>query len=156
MEATNSASASRWRSARAWRGRGRLFEALRQHGEREDADEDSESEEGGPLKLAIVGRRMRASRRWSPDDRRGADDHGPEAGSARFDQLNGKERQAVQLVDTAGLRKRAKVDDKLECCRPDRRSARLRRSGRAAAHEPAGSSADLKIADAWSRKAVRW
>ena len=95
-----------------------LFEALRPHVEREENDEDEEEEaEGGPLKLAIVGRpnagkstlvnRMLGQERMIT---------GPEAGITRDSitlewEWNGR---PVRLIDTAGLRKRAKVDDKLE------------------------------------------
>jgi GTPase len=97
-----------------------LFEALRPFVEGADPDllpEAGEGEEGGPLKLAIVGRpnagkstlvnRMLGQERMIT---------GPEAGITR-DSISldwAWEGRAVQLVDTAGLRKRAKVDDKLE------------------------------------------
>jgi GTPase len=95
-----------------------LFEALLPLIEREgDEDEAPEEGEGGPLKLAIVGRpnagkstlvnRMLGQERMIT---------GPEAGITRDSisiewEWNG---QSVRLVDTAGLRKRAKVEDKLE------------------------------------------
>jgi len=95
-----------------------LFEALRPLVERDDEDETDDDEgEGAPLKLAIVGRpnagkstlvnRMLGQERMIT---------GPEAGITRDSislewEWNG---HPVQLVDTAGLRKRAKVDDKLE------------------------------------------
>jgi GTP-binding protein len=95
-----------------------LFEALRPLIERDEAEIAAEEEpEDGPLKLAIVGRpnagkstlvnRMLGQERMIT---------GPEAGitrdavSVEWDWQGNK----VQLVDTAGLRKRAKVDDKLE------------------------------------------
>src|SRR5688500_17178109 len=95
-----------------------LFEALRPLIERDEAEIEAEDEdEDGPLKLAIVGRpnagkstlvnRMLGQERMIT---------GPEAGitrdavSVEWDWQGNK----VQLVDTAGLRKRAKVDDKLE------------------------------------------
>ncbi|HXH52395.1 MAG TPA: ribosome biogenesis GTPase Der [Sphingomicrobium sp.] len=94
-----------------------LFEALRPFVERDIIDEPEEESEGGPLKLAIVGRpnagkstlvnRMLGQERLIT---------GPEAGITRDSisldwQWQG---QPVRLVDTAGLRKRAKVEDKLE------------------------------------------
>src|SRR6476659_1752981 len=94
-----------------------LFDALRPHVEHDHFDADEATEQEHPLKLAIVGRpnagkstlvnRMLGEERMST---------GPEAGitrdSIRLDwEWNGRR---VQLVDTAGLRKRAKVDDKLE------------------------------------------
>src|SRR5688500_9935668 len=95
-----------------------LFEALRPIIERDEAEIAAQEEpEGGPLKLAIVGRpnagkstlvnRMLGQERMIT---------GPEAGITR-DAVSVEwewQGQKVQLVDTAGLRKRAKVDDKLE------------------------------------------
>ena len=100
-----------------------LFEALRPLIERDEAEIAAEQEpEDGPLKLAIVGRpnagkstlvnRMLGQERMIT---------GPEAGITRdavsvewdWPAPDGST-QKVQLVDTAGLRKRAKVDDKLE------------------------------------------
>src|SRR5918995_862941 len=100
-----------------------LFEALRPLIERDEAEIEAEEEpEDGPLKLAIVGRpnagkstlvnRMLGQERMIT---------GPEAGITRdavsvewdWPAPDGST-QKVQLVDTAGLRKRAKVDDKLE------------------------------------------
>jgi GTP-binding protein len=100
-----------------------LFEALRPHIDGyEPAVPEDEDGEGGALKLAIVGRpnagkstlvnRMLGQERMIT---------GPEAGitrdavSVEWDWPNpdgGTEK--VQLVDTAGMRKKAKVDDKLE------------------------------------------
>src|SRR4051812_33398007 len=95
-----------------------LFDALRPHVENEhfEADDDDDSDEH-PLKLAIVGRpnagKSTLVNRMLGEERMIT---GPEAGitrdSIRLDwEWNGRR---VQLVDTAGLRKRAKVDDKLE------------------------------------------
>ena len=94
-----------------------LFEALRPHVEREEDEEDGEDEEGGPLKLAIVGRpnagKSTLVNRMLGEERMIT---GPEAGITRDSiSLDWEwEGQPVRLVDTAGLRKRAKVDDKLE------------------------------------------
>ena len=100
-----------------------LFEALRPHIERDEDEEESpleEDEEGrplGPLKLAIVGR-PNAGKSTLVNKMLGEDRMitGPEAGITRDSisidwEWQGRE---VTLVDTAGLRKRAKVDDKLE------------------------------------------
>jgi GTPase len=96
-----------------------LFEMLQPLIEREDSGEEAESEEseGGPLKIAIVGRpnagKSTLVNRMLGEERMIT---GPEAGITR-DSISLQwewEGRAVQLVDTAGLRKRAKVDDKLE------------------------------------------
>ncbi|WP_265564402.1 ribosome biogenesis GTPase Der [Sphingomicrobium arenosum] len=111
-----------------------LFDGLREHLEKDgpvedEADEAEEEfvvpedgdeilvEDLGPLKLAIVGR-PNAGKSTLVNQMLGEDRMitGPEAGITR-DAIHldwawqGRE---VQLVDTAGLRKRAKVDDKLE------------------------------------------
>src|SRR5688572_26487732 len=95
-----------------------LFEALRPHVEREEEVEEEDPEDNsGPLKLAIVGRpnagKSTLVNRMLGEERMIT---GPEAGITRDSisldwDWNGR---AVQLVDTAGLRKRAKVEDKLE------------------------------------------
>ena len=95
-----------------------LFEALRPHVEHEHFEaEDEERGESAPLSLAIVGRpnagKSTLVNRMLGEERMIT---GPEAGITRDSisiewQWNGK---AVRLVDTAGLRKRAKVEDKLE------------------------------------------
>jgi GTP-binding protein len=101
-----------------------LFEAIRPHVEHEHyATEAEESEEeSGPLKLAIVGR-PNAGKSTLVNTMLGEERMitGPEAGITRDSisiDWNWKGRddviRAVRLVDTAGLRKRAKVDDKLE------------------------------------------
>ena len=95
-----------------------LFEVLLPLIERADADDD-EDEAGpdAPLKIAIVGRpnagKSTLVNRMLGEERMIT---GPEAGITRDSisldwQWNGR---AVRLVDTAGLRKRAKVEDKLE------------------------------------------
>ena len=101
-----------------------LFEAIRPHVEHDHyATEAEEAEAGaGPLKLAIVGR-PNAGKSTLVNTMLGEERMitGPEAGITRDSisiDWNWKDREgasrAVRLVDTAGLRKRAKVDDKLE------------------------------------------
>ena len=105
-------------SAEHGEGLADLFEALRPHVERDAADVDEDEDaEGGPLKLAIVGR-PNAGKSTLVNTMLGEDRMitGPEAGITRDSitmdwEWRGK---PVQLVDTAGLRKRAKVQDKLE------------------------------------------
>jgi GTP-binding protein len=101
-----------------------LFEALRPFIERDedDADADEEPEEGGPLKLAIVGRpnagKSTLVNRILGEERMIT---GPEAGITRdsiaidwdWTAPDGTVRP-IRLIDTAGLRKKAKVQDKLE------------------------------------------
>jgi GTP-binding protein len=101
-----------------------LFESLRPIVEREDADTEEEDEEGegAPLKLAIVGRpntgKSTLVNRMLQEERMIT---GPEAGITR-DSITldwewpspSGELRPVRLVDTAGLRKKSKVDDKLE------------------------------------------
>ncbi|MGC6330401.1 ribosome biogenesis GTPase Der [Rhizorhabdus sp. FW153] len=105
-----------------------LFDALRPHVEREeeegfDEEEDSEDEEArGPLKLAIVGR-PNAGKSTLINQILGEQRMitGPEAGITRdsiaidwdWHAPDGQVRK-VRLIDTAGMRKRAKVQDKLE------------------------------------------
>ena len=81
------------------------------------ASEGEEESEGAPLKLAIVGR-PNAGKSTLVNTMIGEDRMitGPEAGITRDSisiawEWDGR---PVQLVDTAGLRKRAKIDDKLE------------------------------------------
>jgi GTP-binding protein len=96
-----------------------LFEMLRPHVEHEHYETDAEEHdsEHAPLKLAIVGRpnagKSTLVNRMIGEERMIT---GPEAGITRDSitldwQWQGR---PVQLVDTAGLRKRSKVDDKLE------------------------------------------
>jgi GTP-binding protein len=96
-----------------------LFEALQPLIEREGDEEAEEDEdaEGAPLKIAIVGR-PNAGKSTLVNKMLGEERMitGPEAGITR-DSISLQwewEGRPVQLVDTAGLRKRAKVDDKLE------------------------------------------
>jgi GTP-binding protein len=97
-----------------------LFEHLRPYVEREEGEEEEEEREG-PLKLAIVGRpnagKSTLINRILEQERLIT---GPEAGITRDSiaidwvwRANGEERP-VRLIDTAGMRKRAKIDDKLE------------------------------------------
>ncbi|HYX46941.1 MAG TPA: ribosome biogenesis GTPase Der [Sphingomicrobium sp.] len=95
-----------------------LFEALRPHVEHEHFEaEEGEGAEDHPLKLAIVGR-PNAGKSTLVNSMLGEDRMitGPEAGITRDSiSLDWEwEGRPVQLVDTAGLRKRAKVEDKLE------------------------------------------
>jgi len=105
-------------SAEHGEGLADLFEALRPHVERDEAEiEDEENAEGGPLKLAIVGR-PNAGKSTLVNTMLGEERMitGPEAGITRDSiSMDWQWRdRPVQLVDTAGLRKRAKVQDKLE------------------------------------------
>lgn len=111
-----------------------LYQALQPHLAEAEADADgedpaTETEEGdaapgpqGPLKLAIVGRpnagKSTLINRLLGEQRLVT---GPEAGITRDSiaidwewQGPGGESRAVRLIDTAGLRKRAKVTDKVE------------------------------------------
>ena len=94
-----------------------LFESLRPFVEREDVEEEAEDEEDGPLKLAIVGRpnagKSTLVNRMLGEERMIT---GPEAGITRDSITINWDWQGrpVRLVDTAGLRKRARVEDKLE------------------------------------------
>ena len=100
-----------------------LFEHLRPLVEREEGDEDEEGEAGeGPLKLAIVGRpnagKSTLINRLLEQERLIT---GPEAGITRDSiaidwewQGPDGETRPVRLIDTAGMRKKAKVEDKLE------------------------------------------
>jgi GTP-binding protein len=95
-----------------------LFEALRPHVEHEHFEADADEPDADqPLSLAIVGRpnagKSTLVNRMLGEERMIT---GPEAGITRDSislqwEWNGR---PVRLVDTAGLRKRAKVDDKLE------------------------------------------
>ena len=94
-----------------------LFEALRPHVEHDHFEADDDDGDEHPLHLAIVGR-PNAGKSTLVNKMLGEERMitGPEAGITRDSislewEWNGR---PVQLVDTAGLRKRAKVDDKLE------------------------------------------
>jgi GTP-binding protein len=94
-----------------------LFEALRPLVEREAEEETAGEESGAPLKLAIVGRpnagKSTLVNRMVGEERLIT---GPEAGITR-DAITLDwhwQGQPIQIVDTAGLRKRAKITDKLE------------------------------------------
>jgi GTPase len=106
-------------SAEHGEGLADLFEALLPHLERdeEESDEQDEEVEDGPLKLAIVGRpnagKSTLVNRILGQDRMIT---GPEAGITRdsiaIDMV--WEGRPIRLIDTAGMRKRANVTDKLE------------------------------------------
>ncbi|WP_448657354.1 ribosome biogenesis GTPase Der [Sphingomonas sp. CJ99] len=97
-----------------------LFEALRPHCERPEGEADGdepEDAEGGPLKLAIVGRpnagKSTLINRMLGEDRLIT---GPEAGITR-DSIAVDwvwRDRPVRLIDTAGMRKKARVQEKLE------------------------------------------
>ncbi|KRC81596.1 ribosome biogenesis GTPase Der [Sphingomonas sp. Root241] len=101
-----------------------LFEALLPHVERDEEEEAPEDDESpdAPLKLAIVGRpnagKSTLVNRLLDEDRMIT---GPEAGITRdsisvdweWEDFEGAKRK-VRLIDTAGLRKKARVEEKLE------------------------------------------
>jgi GTP-binding protein len=111
-------------SAEHGEGLADLFEVLLPHIDRpdEEVEEETEDDPEGPLKLAIVGRpnagKSTLINRILGEERLIT---GPEAGITRdsiaIDWLwrakDGTERP-VRLIDTAGLRKKARVQDKLE------------------------------------------
>ena len=110
-------------SAEHGEGLADLFQALLPHVEHEHFDAaDDELDASHPLKLAIVGRpnagKSTLVNRMLGEERMIT---GPEAGITRDSiSMNWQwpspsgDLRPVQLVDTAGLRKRAKVEDKLE------------------------------------------
>jgi GTPase len=107
-------------SAEHGEGMDDLFHAIRPHVEREADEEEPEEEEDdgtGPLKLAIVGR-PNAGKSTLVNKMLGEDRMitGPEAGITRDSiAINWNwEDRPVRLIDTAGLRRKSKVDDKLE------------------------------------------
>ena len=96
-----------------------LFEALRPYLEREDVETEEEDPDSpdAPLKLAIVGR-PNAGKSTLINKLLGQDRMitGPEAGITRDSiAIDWEwEGRAVRLIDTAGMRKKARVQDKLE------------------------------------------
>jgi len=107
-----------------------LFEALRPYIDRGDDEEDVEAEEEDedawitqPLKLCIVGR-PNAGKSTLVNQLLGEDRMitGPEAGITRdsitidweWKDPDGGKMRPVRLIDTAGMRKKARVQDKLE------------------------------------------
>ncbi len=105
-------------SAEHGQGLDDLFHALRPFIEREDAvEEEEEDAEGGPMKMTIVGRpnagKSTLVNRMLGEDRMIT---GPEAGITRDSiSIDWKwQDRDVRLIDTAGLRRKSKVDDKLE------------------------------------------
>jgi GTP-binding protein len=99
-----------------------LFDELRVHVEREEGEEEAEAEGDPTLKLAIVGRpnagKSTLINRILQQERLIT---GPEAGITRDSiaidwewRSPSGETRPVRLIDTAGMRKKAKVDDKLE------------------------------------------
>ena len=111
-------------SAEHGEGLSELFSALLPHLERDEIEEEEFDEESpdAPLKLAIVGR-PNAGKSTLVNKMLGEDRMitGPEAGITRdsisidwnWRDSEGRDRQ-VRLIDTAGLRKKSKGDDKLE------------------------------------------
>ncbi|MFL5119499.1 MAG: ribosome biogenesis GTPase Der [Microvirga sp.] len=104
-------------SAEHGEGIGELFDALLPYLGEEDEAQDDEGGEGKPLKVAIVGR-PNSGKSTLINQLIGVDRllTGPEAGITRdaiaIDwQWRGR---PIKLFDTAGLRKRARVQDKLE------------------------------------------
>jgi GTPase len=107
-------------SAEHGEGLSELFSELLPHIEREDVPDEALEEDDSdtaPLKLAIVGRpnagKSTLVNRMLGEDRMIT---GPEAGITRDSitidwEWQGRE---VRLIDTAGLRKKSKVEDKLE------------------------------------------
>ena len=111
-------------SAEHGEGMAELFAALAPFIEREDelGEDEAEEDAEGPLKLAIVGRpnagKSTLINRLLGEDRLIT---GPEAGITRDSiavdwqwQAKDGTMRPVRLIDTAGMRKRAKVQDKLE------------------------------------------
>jgi GTP-binding protein len=112
-------------SAEHGEGMADLFDALLPHVERDEEEEVEEYDEESPdaiLKLAIVGRpnagKSTLVNRMLGEDRMIT---GPEAGITRDSiavdwewQSDDGRMRPVRLIDTAGLRKKAKIEDKLE------------------------------------------
>ena len=100
-------------------GIGDLYDALEPYASKETEDDDDENapHEGGPLNLAIVGRpnvgKSTLVNRLLGEERMLT---GPEAGITRdsISSLWNYEGRDIKLVDTAGLRRKAKVTKKIE------------------------------------------
>src|SRR3954463_600231 len=99
-----------------------LFELLRPHVDREPGEVEDESEDDPTLKLAIVGRpnagKSTLINRMLEQERLIT---GPEAGITRDSiaiewswKAPDRQIRPVRLIDTAGMRRKAKVQDKLE------------------------------------------
>jgi GTPase len=98
-------------------GLGDLLDVLRPFYREEDFDKDDEEEHNKPLRVAIVGR-PNAGKSTLINTMLGEERllTGPEAGITR-DSISAEwewKGRAVKLFDTAGMRKRARIEDKLE------------------------------------------
>ncbi|MCJ2075479.1 ribosome biogenesis GTPase Der [Methylobacterium sp. E-016] len=104
-------------SAEHGEGIGELHEALKEALPETDEDEDDDDPRGKPLKVAIVGRpnagKSTLINRMLGEDRLLV---GPEAGITRDSiSLDWEWRgRRIKLHDTAGMRRRARIEDKLE------------------------------------------
>jgi GTP-binding protein len=110
-------------SAEHGEGLGELYDILVAHmpetvdAEREEAPEEDDGETGGPLQLAVVGRpnvgKSTLVNALLGDERMLT---GPEAGITRdaIATTWSFKGRPIRLIDTAGMRKKAKVEEKLE------------------------------------------
>ncbi len=104
-------------SAEHGEGMGELYNALQPYSYKISAEEKQTDDENSPLKLAVVGRpnvgKSTLINRWLKEERLLT---GPEAGITR-DAVRIQftwQGKSLQLMDTAGMRKRGKVTDELE------------------------------------------